>query len=560
MNLRAAVFFTLSLVISAQAWAEADSWARYERRLRAGYAYIVYLAAQRHGYNEEAIRMLEKASQADPDSTYLLRELSEQYEILEKPALAQAALRRALVFSPHDIDLKQKLTRLLIRQGDLKAARGLFENSPGREDQRALAALDMAEDHWPEAEARLAGLVKAEPEYSEARDLWARCLTQMGRETEAAREYAILLKQDKTRDRTAFQLAQLLEKLERTSEAADALESGLAAAPESRLLQDALGRLYYRMGCYGAAEREFSSLLHDDEQDVESRLYRGMARLLDHRFSQAYDDFQTLGEIEKDMPSQLYGMGLSQLWLGQEAQARETFERLTQLHPRAPGGWTQLAFIQNRAGQASLAVATLEKGLEQAPRSPELYLLLAAAWQDQKDLDKAEAVLQRGLVATEYDPGLGFQLAVIYDKQGSFVKAQDTLLALLQRHPRHAASLNYLGYSWAERGERLEEAEAYIARALTEDPANPYYLDSLGWVQYKRGRLKEARQSLTQAVAGAKGDDPEEAVVFEHLAKVLEGLGQTRQAQVHYRRALELRKSPPQPREPAASTLPKPLP
>ena len=67
-------------------------------------------------------------------------------------------------------------------------------------------------------------------------------------------------------------------------------------------------------------------------------------------------------------------------------------------------------------------------------------------------------------------------------------------------NPENAAALNYLGYTWAEQGIHLDEAEQLILRALAIEPNDGFYIDSLGWVYYQRGEYMQAIQHLERAV------------------------------------------------------------
>ena len=89
-------------------------------------------------------------------------------------------------------------------------------------------------------------------------------------------------------------------------------------------------------------------------------------------------------------------------------------------------------------------------------------------------------------------------------------------------NPQNAAALNYLGYTYAELGERLDEAEKLIRRALAIEPDDGYFIDSLGWVYYQRGDYQKAVDQLERAIERA-GDDP---TVTEHLGDAYEKLGQ----------------------------------
>ena len=76
---------------------------------------------------------------------------------------------------------------------------------------------------------------------------------------------------------------------------------------------------------------------------------------------------------------------------------------------------------------------------------------------------------------------------MVYVNLGDFSKGEAELETLLQRNPDEAGVNNDLGYLYADQGKNLEKAEAMIRKALREEPKNAAYLDSLGWVLFKRG-------------------------------------------------------------------------
>ena len=88
---------------------------------------------------------------------------------------------------------------------------------------------------------------------------------------------------------------------------------------------------------------------------------------------------------------------------------------------------------------------------------------------------------------------------------------------------------------WAEKGVNLDSAQKLIEIALKEDPENGAYLDSYGWVMFKRGRLDDAESYLRKAMQHM-GNDP---VVLEHLGDVLADAGRPEDALNFYRKSLD---------------------
>ena len=105
----------------------------------------------------------------------------------------------------------------------------------------------------------------------------------------------------------------------------------------------------------------------------------------------------------------------------------------------------------------------------------------------------------------------------------------------VELNPRNASALNYLGYTYAEMGVRLQEAEELILKALKIAPNDGYYIDSLGWVYYQKGNYPKAVVELERALSLVI-DDP---VVMEHLGDAYEKAGRLEEALRQYHRALK---------------------
>jgi len=117
------------------------------------------------------------------------------------------------------------------------------------------------------------------------------------------------------------------------------------------------------------------------------------------------------------------------------------------------------------------------------------------------------------------------------------------LARVLRLDPSYAGAGNDLGYSWAEQGKNLEQAEALVRGALRIEPDNPSFLDSMGWVLYKRGKFEEALRALRRAVAPTATPDP---VVLDHLGDVLYRLGDRPAAAANWQRARDQMSQTPQ--------------
>jgi tetratricopeptide (TPR) repeat protein len=127
------------------------------------------------------------------------------------------------------------------------------------------------------------------------------------------------------------------------------------------------------------------------------------------------------------------------------------------------------------------------------------------------------------------------QLAHAHSQLDQHEQAIAVLTAAVNSDPSSAPALNSLGYTLADRGERLPEAIAYIERALKVEPDNPSYIDSLGWALFKQGRFNEAEPHLQRAAKAL----PEVSVIQEHYGDVLARVGKSSEAVAAWEAALQ---------------------
>lgn len=171
----------------------------------------------------------------------------------------------------------------------------------------------------------------------------------------------------------------------------------------------------------------------------------------------------------------------------------------------------EVRFRQKRLEEAEKIVRDL---LEDAPGDSGVRVILACALAGRKEYQEAIAEVKALLTAEPENLRWRYLLAGFYSEMGDAAAAEKELLRILQKDPNHPPSNNDLGYLWADRGVNLGRAEQMIRQALKAEPQSPAYLDSLGWVLYKRGRLEEAVKALEAAVAGAPDLD---AILWDHL-------------------------------------------
>jgi tetratricopeptide (TPR) repeat protein len=154
---------------------------------------------------------------------------------------------------------------------------------------------------------------------------------------------------------------------------------------------------------------------------------------------------------------------------------------------------------------------------------------------------------------------LRYVLANVYSLAKRNAEAEAELAECLKIDSDNAAANNDLGYMWADQSKNLPEAEAMIRKAIEQDRKNrggalslppnvdkefhdnACYIDSLGWVLFRRGQVDAAAKQLEIAVRLPDGDDP---AIWDHLGDVYSALGQRRQARAAWRQALHFYDEP----------------
>jgi tetratricopeptide (TPR) repeat protein len=129
-----------------------------------------------------------------------------------------------------------------------------------------------------------------------------------------------------------------------------------------------------------------------------------------------------------------------------------------------------------------------------------------------------------------------FRLAVLYEKQNNRTESIQQIKKVLELDPNNADAQNFLGYSYAEAGVNLDEAEKLIREALLDKPDSGHIVDSLGWVYFKKGQYDKAVAELERAHRLM----PQDGTVAEHLGDAYFQMKRYRDALRIYRRGLGL--------------------
>jgi tetratricopeptide (TPR) repeat protein len=193
-------------------------------------------------------------------------------------------------------------------------------------------------------------------------------------------------------------------------------------------------------------------------------------------------------------------------------------------------------------GELDKSVADIRSMLKGGPEDREVYLRLGIVYTRAKSWNEAlDALAKAEQLSTKPDDKAAVQFlrGDLYQRQKMFDQAEAEFRKVLATtsptDPQAAATLNYLGYMNADRGVKLEESLNYVKQAVTFEPNNGAYLDSLGWVYFKLGKYDQAEENLTKAEAHMNSDP----TVQEHLGDLYQKTGRLKLAAAHWERSVQ---------------------
>ena len=153
-----------------------------------------------------------------------------------------------------------------------------------------------------------------------------------------------------------------------------------------------------------------------------------------------------------------------------------------------------------------------------------------------KDYENAVKYLNKALTIKPDDVNLLGTLGLIYDNKGEHILSDSVYEAALKIDSSNALINNNYAYALSERGIQLDRALKMVNIALDADPKNSSYLDTKGWVLFKLGKYKEAKEFIEKAIdAGG-----ESAVMLEHLGDIVYKIGEQDYARKLWKKALKL--------------------
>ena len=287
------------------------------------------------------------------------------------------------------------------------------------------------------------------------------------------------------------------------------------------------------MADYEQAYEYFNELATRYPEDPSYSYSAGLLAYENHQYALVYGHLQHLIELDSDNHSAYYYMGLSALHEDLPAQAVGYLQQVSK-GPDRLNALTLLLDLDSPEAQQRIPYFDQLRH-QNRDLAADIFTLEAQYLQDIGDTDTALASYQAALQLYPNHIHLLYNYALLAQSSHQFDTTELMLQRIIKLEPDHTNALNALGYAYADRGVNLAEAEVLIRKALAHEPNNAAIIDSLGWVSYRLGHLRQSLTLLTKAY-----DIMPAAEIAAHLGAVKWALGDTKGAFETWNLALSL--------------------
>ncbi len=492
-------------------------------RLAPNTAAVLSAAAESHtalGDESSALFYARQARDADAENIHYHFQLAQLHLAADEPRRAAHIYTALHERFPRNPDVLYHMARVQIMMGDYEDAIVSYETLLGeigadRDVQKEILHLLGRLGDVEGQERMLTEMLETDPHNSDVRKMLSEIYLEQGNAQAAAEQLEKVVSEQPGNAEALLDLAHLYRDRDMADSADAVLERlvDLEATGPSQLLTQA-ATLYGRAAQDENARRTAVQLLERvlelDPENADALVMLGDIRLMQERYHDG-------GDL-------LY--------------------RSLATNPRDQQIWIQSAGAFLEAGDFEKAAAVADEGLVLFPGS--LPLLRVAGYALMNAYHNREAVerFQTAVHLIADDPSEGQSdlshihsaLGLLYDRIGELDASDEAYENAIAADADNVAALNNYAYSLAERGVRLDQALKLAQRAVEVAGPTASFLDTLGWIHFKRGEYDEALAQLERASAleGAS------STLFEHLGDVHDALGNADHARSAWQKALEM--------------------
>ncbi len=502
-----------------------------------------------------AIEQYEQIIKIEPTNVddHLL--LGRLYRLDNDSQKAESELKTAVKLDPDSEEAVTTLALLYSDEGDTSHALQVLSAVPdtGRSAKlyAALGATYEQRKDYKDAIEAYKHAIQLDRDNLDAIRGLAENLLNDGQIDAALDQYKVIADANPEDAQTYLRMSEIYRRQGKYDQALDGLKKAEAMVPDALEVPYNIAVVYEAQGRYDEAIKILQDLLKKTEKPESSysqgdRNNRGifierlgMVYRDQENYQAAVDAFRRLIPLGDDNAKTGYQDIIdtyreAKQWPQATAVAREAVQKMPDDRELRMVLDAQLA----DTGDPEKPLADVRSMLKGKPEDRDVYVRLAIMYTRLKRYSDAEDALNKaeGLSTKSEDKEYVYFLrGDTYEHEKKYEQAEAEFKKVLAANPQSAVTLNYLGYMNADRGVQLEESLNYIKTAVSLDPTNGAYLDSLGWAYFKLGKYDLAEENLNKASL-RMGSDP---TVQDHLGDLFQKTGRLRLAAAHWERAVE---------------------
>src|SRR5882762_3168271 len=501
-----------------------------------------------------AIEQYEQIVKIEPNNVddHLL--LGRLYRLNNDLQKAENELKTAVKLDPDSEEAITTLSLLYTDEGDTAHALQVLSAVPDtRRSAKLYAALGATYEQRKEFKSAIDAYkhaIRLDRDNLDAIRGLAENLLNDGQIAAALDQYKVIADANPEDAQTYLRISEIYRRQGKYDEALENLKKAQAMVPDALEVPYNIAVVYQAQGRYDEAVKVLQDLLKKTEKAESSysqadrnnraifieRL--GMVYRDQENYSAAVETFRKMIPFGDDSARTGYQDVIdtyreAKQWPQATAAAKEAVQKLPNDRELRMVLDAQLADTSD----PEKPLADVRSLLKGAPEDREVYLRLSIMYTRLKLWSEAEEALNKAEQLSnkaEDKEYVYFLRGSTYERQKKYDEAETEFKKILTANPQNAMTLNYLGYMNADRGVRLEESLGFIKQAVSMEPTNGAYLDSLGWAYFKLGKYDLAEETLNKASL-RMGSDP---TVQDHLGDLYQKTGRLKLAAAHWERAV----------------------
>lgn len=507
-------------------------------------SYFYYLwgkTSEDKGRFEEALDAYEKAIVCDAEADYVLRHLTVLLLRMDRKQQALEWLDKLLAANPDDQQVKAFQADIYGSIGDDAKAIVLYEALLTQQPDDPELLLKSGRQYlkakeYLKARDCLEHLVSLDPESFMGQYYLAQLYRELKYTQKAIEAYQRVLALNWTPP-LAVEVAEYYESQKKMEEAIALYQELLSEEGMSEEVVNRLVRIYLIQRQPTKALSLLEDLRHNGGDGQKIDLTVGRILLDQHRYHEAIKVFTTM--LAQDPRLDLARSLLAMAWYGagDHAQARTLLLKVKKETPGYEDALSLLVKMYVEEKEFRTAITLIKQAIADATEDePKYYFILSSLYEEQGKESEAEKVLLDTVQRHPTSEMVYFNYGMFLERRGRLEEAMTQMKKVLELKPDDPLALNYIGYSWADRGENLSQALVYIQKAVAQRPDDGFVMDSLGWVYFRMRQFPQAVEALEQAVTL----EPQDPTIHEHLGDVYVASAQTQLALDNYQQALAL--------------------